>query len=295
MSRVKHRRDSAASDREQGGGWLGWRSAATVVLWSGLIAATAYGVNLLHPIAERHAARSPARIEWINLPDWLAHPNQREFLENLATSAQLLPEDNAYTPYLAERVGSNLLLSPWIASVRRVAVQSTGLVRVDAEFRKPVALIHKGATAHLVDRHGVRLPWELPVERVDPAEWLVITGVRCGLPLEGQAFSGEDVSAAIRLAEYLLDAEQQGALLCRDKIRAIDMSQFDRKLGRIRLLTTTPDVWIKWGLPVGEEYEIENSAAGKLRYLNYLAQSGQLLTRGALDLTDPREIIALRP
>lgn len=295
MSRARNRREVAPPDRNHAGGLPAWRTAAAILLWSGLVAATAYGLNLLHPIAERHAARSPARIEWINLPDWLAHPNQREFLENLAACAQLAPEDNAYTPYLAERVGNNLLLSPWIAAVRRVAVQSTGLVRVDADFRKPVALIHKGDWAHLVDRHGVRLPWQLPVERVDPAEWLMITGVRCGLPPEGQPFSGEDVSAGLRLAEYLLDAEQQGALLCRDKIRAIDMSHFDRKLGRIRLVMTTPDVWIKWGLPVGEEYEIENSAAGKLRYLNYLSQSGQLLTRGALDLTDPREIIALRP
>jgi hypothetical protein len=232
-----------------------------LVAWVGTFAVIAYGLHGLEPYARR-ACTADTAIEWVGVPEWLNDENWRDILPELEARINLHPDSDPYDdrvcPYVAER----LIGSSWVAAVRRVSKQNDGRVKILADFRKPFAMIERNGIAYLVDREGVRLPQQWATSGLNRGGWLVIRGGAARVPKLGQRWPGEDVAAGLKLVQFLYRAEAAGRMPFRDEIRAIDVSNFDGRkspwAGRLRLITTNPRTDIHWGLPPGEEYDIES-------------------------------------
>jgi len=258
------------------------------VAWVGTFAVIAYGLHELEPYARR-ANTADTVIEWVRAPEWLNDENWQHVLPELEARINLHPDTDPYDdrvcPYVAER----LVGSSWIEAVRRVTKQSDGRVKVYADFRKPFAMIEQNGIACLVDREGVRLPQQWASSGLNRSGWLAIRGVAVRAPNLGRRWPGDDVAAGLKLARFLYRAEAAGRTPFRDEIRAIDVSNFDgrrnRRAGRLQLVTINPQSYIHWGLPPGEEYDIEIVAEMKLARLCGLhAAAGCLPNKGPIDL-----------
>lgn len=264
-----------------------------ILLLTGLGGA-AFGLHILEPVARRVAGPQP-RLEWEALPAWLAHPNQVAFLAQRKEEAGLGPDASVYAPRLVRSIGERLAASPWIAEVRRVAARSDGVIRVHAVFRTPLAMVEHRGSAYLVDHAGVRLPLEMSAQQVNRRSWLVIQGVAAPPPVAGQPWVGEDLAAGLKLARFLAHAEALGRLAFRDAIYAIDVSnhkwRVDGRAGQLRLNTNNKCDVIHWGVPPGEEFEIEPPAEWKLAALSELYRSGRLLTGRQVDIRDRERVL----
>lgn len=258
------------------------------VAWIGTFTVIAYGLHELEPFAQR--ANTPDTvIEWVGVPEWLNDANWQHVLPELEARINLHPDTDPYDdrvcPYVAERLAG----SAWVAAVRRVSKQSDGRVKVRAEFRKPFAMIERDGIAYLVDQEGVRLPLQYASSGLNRGGWLAIRGVASRVPELGRPWPGDDVAGGLKLARFLYRAETAGRTPFRDEIRAIDVRNFDGRksqwAGRLQLVTINPRSYIHWGLPPGEEYDIESSAELKLAMLGelYLAE-GHLPDQGPIDL-----------
>jgi len=265
-----------------------------ILLITGLGGA-AFGLHALEPVARRVVNPQP-RLEWEDLPAWLTHPNQAAFLAQREAEAGLGPGASLHDPGLVRSIGERLAASPWIAEVRRVAARSDGTIRVHAVFRTPLAMVEHRGTAYLVDHGGVRLPLEMPAQQVNRRAWLVIQGVAASPPREaGQPWTGEDLAAGLKLARFLARAETVGRLAFRDAIHAIDVSnhkwRVDGSAGQLRLRTQNPCELIHWGVPPGEEFEIEPPAEWKLAALGELYQAGRLFGGRQVDVRDRERVV----
>jgi hypothetical protein len=270
------------------------RLLAAVALVTALGGA-AFGLHVLEPVAQRVANPQP-RLEWVGLPAWLTHPNQAAFLAQREADAGLGPHASVHDPVLVRSIGERLAASPWIAEVRRVAARSNGQIRVHALFRTPLAMVEHRGTALLVDQSGVRLPLAMPAQQVNRHDWLVIQGVAASPPAEaGQPWAGEDLAAGLKLARFLAHADAMGRLPFRPAIHSIDVSnhkwRVDGSAGQLRLRLAGACDLIHWGVPPGEEYEIEPSAEWKLAALSDLHQSGRLPSGRQVDVRDRERVL----
>ncbi len=251
--------------------------------------ALVYGVGAAEDGAREIERRTPTRLEWVTLPNWLLDPMQRDILLDISAQADVAQSDDVFEAGLAERVAYNLNNCSWIESVRRVSVRNSA-VRVDAVFRTPLTLVAFGDTAYLVDDKGVRLPRQVLAANVDPREWIVLAGVRGPVPPVGESWNGKEVADGLALVRALLQRAASGQLACRGELKAVDVSNYDGRVnalhGRLRIVTTAPDLIVHWGLPVGEEYGVECGARHKLERLDYLARTneGRLPRLGNIDL-----------
>lgn len=307
MKRVSNRtasvRTSVVTARPEAGGfrlfggwmWVLW----SLIGWAGTAVALAYGFGWVREFVESKPPNVEMRIEWMNLPGWLSESAHAWLRDEIERSAGLAADAPVYDARLTERVGLRLMESPWIAKVERVAKQPDGTVRVWAQFRRPAAFVEVRGRAYLVDPTGVRLPPEYEVDEALAAGYFVITGVAEALPAVGQPWGGEDLTAALNLAQYLWEARGRGEVPFIAWIRAIDVANFNGKVsrlaGRLRLRTIHPNAFVEWGLPPGEEGGVEASASHKLHNLNtvFVQMGGQLPPRnidirgvGGVDLRD---------
>jgi hypothetical protein len=295
------------------GRWLGW-----IGLWLTALGGAAYGLSRLEPYARPAGSPPPVRLVWRSLPPWLLNTDGQPTPEIglLEWWAGLRPETDVYAPELAQRIAENLARSPWIAQVRRVSKQRDGVILVDAEIRTPLALVvppaMRGAQpqreAYLVDEGGVRLPMNAPLDALDAfaadarKAWFTIIGVRAPAPAEGQPWPGADLAAGLRLVKFLNAARERGDLPFRSSLRAIDVSNFDgqaeRYDGKLRIRTLHPRTYIDWGLPPGDEYNIEAAPSAKLHMLRaFFDEYGYLPDVGVIILRwpDPAGRVTIRP
>ena len=257
--------------------------------WLGTFVAVGYGLQQLEPYA-RQANDADLVIEWVDAPAWLGDANWEHVLPDLEARIDLHPRTDPYDDCVCSYVASRLAGSAWIERIRGVTKQADGRVKVEADFRKPFAMVECDNTVYLVDNSGVRLPtghW--PSRSVNRAGWLVIRGVEKSVPLVGEHWPGEDLSAGLKLADFLYRAEAAGRLPFRDSIAAIDVSNYrgrkDPRAGRLQLITKNPESCIHWGLPPGEEYGIEAKAELKLAMLHKLYQAeGRLPEAAPIDV-----------
>ena len=190
----------------------------------------------------------------------------------------------------SERVALGLKRSPWLAEVKRVTRQPDGTIRIVATFREPFAYVEVKGLAYLVDKDGVRLPSKTDklAGRADKdtgdawEQWYRIGGVSGPIPNEGEAWRGDDLSAGLRLVQFLKDAQARGEVPFRPLLRTIDVANFERReglFGGLRIRTIQPRGWIQWGEPPGEEFGIDPSATRKLALLRglYAKDGGQFL------------------
>lgn len=259
-----------------------------VLAWIGTFAVIANGLNKLDPFVQR-LNFGDTRIEWVGVPDWLTGRQWRHVLDDLEEKVNLHPDSMPYDSRVCPWVAEQLSDSPWISSVRRVCKLYDGRVRVYADFRRPFAVIERAGIAYLIDEAGVRLPEQWPGYASNRSGWLVMQGVKQGVPALGERWPGPDVVDGLKLIRYLYSAERAGRLPFRQELRAIDVTNYDGKqdryAGRLRLITKSPESYIHWGRPPEEEYGVESSAEMKLAMLASLYSTANgLPDEGPIDV-----------
>jgi hypothetical protein len=152
-----------------------------------------------------------------------------------------------------------LLDSGWFDEIRQVRRDRADLVRIDAVFVEPAAVIRDDEGDHLVDPAGRLLPRTFPHDGAGAQ--LVIVGAHFDRPARpGVAWDGADVAAALRLLR-LVDARAW-----RDQIGAIDVSRYLAE--ETIVIRTDIGARIIWGCAPGAESPLEVSADAKLAYLD---------------------------
>lgn len=272
-------------------GRAGLRRLVMLALWLASFAGLAYGLHRLEPYARGAYGSTPWRLQWVkvpdSVPDWVLAEVERDQLTDA------LRRRPAHDPELCRDLAAALGRSPWIAAVRRVAVQADGLVNVRADVRTYLTYVVSDKMGYLVDRAGVRLPREEPRSRLDQYGMILLEGVKAGPPPPGQPWPGEDVAAGLKLVAYLEERCPRGGL--RESLKAVDVANYNGRLNRregwLRLRTLHPGRLIHWGKPPGEEYDIEARADRKLEHLTALyARHGQIPDYNFVDVRDPKEI-----
>lgn len=281
----------SASVRPRSAAPVDWRRTASVTLWLAVVTGLGAGFYQLDAYAASLQRSQPVALVWSNLPDWLKQPGWRFVTEEIERVADVRADDDLRDPNLAERVAAQVLTSPWIKRLRRVSAHADGTVRIDAEFRQPLALIDYKNMAYPVDDEGVRLPFRtMRTEDANTDRYFPIRGVRAAVPAEGQVWPGEDVQAALKLIRFL-EGRGINQLPLRAALRAIDVANFNRREdprgGVIRIRTIHERSYIHWGFPPGsvEEYDIEATADRKLdALLRLFAERSQLPDEGPIDV-----------
>ena len=305
MARVSLRKPP--SPRQRATLSLAWLKSVrlwTAAGWIGAAALAAYGARQLEPYV--HAlAGAPTRIEWANLPNWLQRAPWSDVLGELEGRLEhpdvRVAEWDVYDVDVCAYTASKIRSSPWIEELRRVSKSFDGVIRVDADFRQPFAIVQRGPQAFLVSRSGVRLPPTYDARDVNRQGWLVIRGVQSDTPDPGGAWDASDLADGLKLAEFLYQAELTGDLpdALRGALWAIDVSNHKRRVdpwaGEMRLITTNDRFSIHWGLPPGEEYDIEAPAARKLSVLKEaFASLGDALYGQPIDVRSGETIVLER-
>lgn len=265
-------------------------------LWLFSAFAVVFGLHTLDARARDLQSRDPVRLEWLRLPDWLLAPEQRDLIDEISAQAGLYGDEDLAAPDVCARVASNLAASPWVERVNRVSKQP-GLVRVDADIRKPLTMVEHAGTAYLIDDKGVRLPPSLRASELDRDAWLTITGASSPPPPVGELWPGQDLAAGVKLVRLINDRSSAGLLASRADLRRVDVSNFGKRFvrdGQLRIETSAPACIIHWGMPPGEEYNIESPAERKLAMLDqyWRYKGGRLGDDGPIDLRDPNGRIA---
>ncbi|MCC6357831.1 MAG: hypothetical protein IT450_03740 [Phycisphaerales bacterium] len=288
---------SSAPPRDASGvppAWWGW-----LLLWIVTLSGVGWGLTRLDALAIRQAPER-LRIEWVDLPDWLAAARKDDpgghwasILTGLENATDL-PNRKLYDTNLCEVVGQRIAQSAWVEQVSRITKTTDGLIRVHARFRKPFGLIEKGNIAYLIDESGTRLPdaFDLARAPIDRMNWYCLAGVSAPPPREGEPWPGEDVRAGLKLAQYLKRMMPSPAPPIRAMITAISVANWDGKrfshAGKLRLATKIPGVSIHWGIPPGEEYSVEARAEQKLANMLH-PQTLRWIEEGkSVDLRDER-------
>jgi hypothetical protein len=146
-----------------------------------------------------------------------------------------------------------------------------GTIGIHCDCRRPIAMLLTQQGYIPIDQEGVRMP-EVYASVGASSGWLRIVGVESPLPQVNEPFRGEDVQAAVRLANLLFE---QGDFFTIG-ISAIDVINFrgrkDKRACHVKLWT--PDgTEIKWGSAIGEEVE-ENTPIEKLAQIAVMLQEG---------------------
>jgi hypothetical protein len=233
-----------------------------------------WGLQQLQAYVLTIPSEQTLRIEWVSLPTWAGSPAYGPVLGEVEAAAGLHLNDDIHDADLARRVAENLLASPWIAAVARVAKRPDGTLLVNATFREPLAYVDVRGRAYLIDTAGVRLPVECDADYIEPGQWLLVQGVRGAIPPVGERWSGEDLVAGIELVKYLRLAASRNEIPFNAALRAVDVANFDRRERRpdapLRIRTVYPNCYVNWGEPPGQEYPIEPSAQRKIDMLRAL-------------------------
>ncbi len=278
-----------------------WRLLAHGALWLGSLAAVGWGVQRITAMAQSPPAGLDCRMEWIGVPEWLQQPTGERAMREIVEAAGVPQYANIFAPDICERVATNLRACPWVADVQRVSrrvvgwdtEQPVGIVTVHAAFREPFAFVERDNVAYLIDRHGVRLPYDYPVAAVDPVFWTAwfrVINVAGPTPSPGQVWPGADLAAALALIDYLQQAAARGEVPFRPWLTAINVQDFANvrnPLGKIRIQTVQPNTAIIWGVPIGEEADVEPNPGRKLELLRtYYVENGGRFPDGVFDARD---------
>jgi len=106
---------------------------------------------------------------------------------------------------LTRTVHDRALANPWVASVNRVSKQPNGEVLVEAQYRRPFALVRSAALPAgplvVVDAQGAVLP--IAPSRVRRGECLTIGDVASGPPAAGSKWDAPDLMDGLKLLKLL--------------------------------------------------------------------------------------------
>ncbi|RMF81903.1 MAG: hypothetical protein D6744_06615 [Planctomycetota bacterium] len=276
-----------------------WRS----VLTTSLLVGAAIGLRTLDAYARTRVDVQPTRIEWVDPPAWLLSDEWSYVLDDIENGRHVnppaplvYPETDIHDPRVCGYVYEMVAESAWVRNVRRVVKHRDGRVQVEAEFREPFAAVERRGMAYLIDRQGVRLPVQWRSEFRPNGRWLYITGVRDELPPLGEVWPGEALQAGIALVDFIYRNYDAGNVPFFEQLRAVDVSEYDEILERLRIITTNPRSYICWGHRPGKGYGVEASAEEKLATLTGLYREWQgLPDKGPFSVQDAPRVMFVRP
>jgi len=263
-------------------------------LWFGTLAGITFGLQRLETRVEQTAAQQPWRMQWADvpadLPDWILDEiaYERHFYDLRPIFSRDL-----YDPRLCFELGAALSRSPWISRVERVSKRADGTVVVHAGFRMYLTYVVRNGTGYLVDAQGVRLPRQEAEAALGQYGMILVEGVQAPVPAVGQPWAAPEVTAGLRLVEYLA---KHAPRQLRAALRAVDVANYNNRLDRhsgwLRIRTLQPGTYILWGHPVGEEYDTESSPQRKLELLwSIYREHGQIPSDWMdIDVRDPQQI-----
>lgn len=190
-------------------------------------------------------------------PGWMSPEVRARVATAVAEQVSSNPLDGASLREAARALASE----PWVARVERVQRLASGKVEVRADYRQPMAVVEGLDGYHLVDDQGYKLPGLYYRDQVGRLGLPLIVGVQAAPPgRPGQQWPGDDLQAGLDLVK-LLAGERFF-----NQIESFDVGTRDNR-GRLRLALRTRTGMVLWGLPVGQESAVEQSAMTKVSWL----------------------------
>lgn len=240
------------------------------------------------------AARGPVDLELADVPLW-ASDELKEKVRKIATSSGgNLALDNETVVSVQRNIDE---LIPWLDDVTVKVPHNT--LRVEAMWRKPVALIKSGLIKFYVDAERVVLDF-VPIPDLPIVEIKGLPPVTKIPPL-GEVWQRDDLAAAVMIL-YRLDRRDK--TLTSDKpllyeIDRIDVSNFNGRQNSRHahiILYSKDNTEIIWGAEVGKwQQHLESTDQEKLAKLYGYYEDYGTLSGGAryINLRDPRDKISL--
>ena len=288
--------DSSRKKKKKKGQPTNWMTVLKILLVVCIFAGTAVGLVFLDRYVKKvePAAERPAILKLTGVPQWVNEGLKDKIYAAASGFGQqsLTLSDDA-----AMNVQRNIAAHvPWLSEVS-VRTTSDRLL-IDAQWRKPVALIEEGKNKFYVDENLVMLDYvevtSLPIVKV--------TGLSDAnkKPVYGQVWMKEDLQAAVSVLTMfnMMDARvaKENPLLF--EISRIDMSNFNgrkKKQSPHIVLYATDGTEITWGAEIGTwQRYMEAPDEEKLAKLyGYYKEYGTLL-RGVkfINLREPTDKIS---
>jgi len=200
----------------------------------------------------------PVKVELANAPDWV---DKEQWRPRILSSIHLPKDCRWLDGELIKEVADQMMASGWVSKVNWASQEMDGTIRLECEYRRPIAMVLVNDVFIPVDCDGVRLP-EVYDSVDEDLGWICVCGVKCDIPDIGKTFVEDDAVAAVKLASLIFN---QGPKLS-NHISRIDVSNFrgrvNKRDGHIVLLDRHGNKII-WGSAVGEEIE-ENTIHQKI-------------------------------
>jgi hypothetical protein len=251
----------------------GWTASGALALlrlsgWALLVGLIVVGWAIGRPLLRQHLAekqqgQAPA-VALLGMPSWMPPA----VMEEIQALVRRTVDGSPFDRLTLEEATQELRASAWVKSVDRIVRRPGGVVEVRAAYRVPAALVERGGRFCLVDYEGVRLPLEYDDSVLASVKLPVIRGVKAPQPSAGEAWSGGDVQAGLKLADVIV-----GQSLI-NQVKAIDVSNYGGRIdrGRPHLTLVTQRGLVRWGRPPGDEQFYEPAAAAKLQSIQQVMQ-----------------------
>jgi len=188
-------------------------------------------------------------------------------------------------------------LMPWLDEVKVIAAHN--ILRVEARWRKPVALVKSGAIKFMVDAEQVTLDYmempDLPIVEIKG-----LPPVRKMPPL-GEVWHRDDLAAAVTILNRLdqIDKSLTSGKPLLYEIDRIDVSNYNGRQNSRQahiILYSKDNTEIIWGAEVGKwQQHLESTDQEKLAKLYGYYEDYGTLSGGVkfINLRDPRDNIPL--
>jgi len=188
---------------------------------------------------------------------------------------------------LTERIYNSFSLHPWIAAVKRVAKQHPGTIRVELQYRRPVAMVPTPEGPIPIDPMGIQLPrggFSMDAATRDYLQVRLIGGSTKPLGMEGERWGDPRIADAAAIAAVLVDTWKrwglrQIELSSRTPARMPNYPAYD--------LVTHGGSRIRWGRPPGINIQGEATTAEKLSWIEeHFADHGTLEGNGGTQVLE---------
>ncbi len=245
---------------------VGLKVLALVAVVTAVVAGWGYAERRLGAYAAELSGPT-VYVDLTDAPSWMNPILLDELRRTVANQVGRDPLDNDGL----QRAALALSANPWIERVGRVQRCHTGVVRVYAQYRQPVAVVQGRDGYHLVSDQGVRLPGLYLSHQLDQLALPLIVGTSQAPGREGEVWPGADLHAGLSLVALLQDQSYWY------QVRQVDVGHRDAR-GRMRLVMRTGEGVVRWGFPPGDERAIEPPALTKKRWLGEVYRQ-----RGSID------------
>lgn len=223
--------------------------AGLYALRGGLLASPAYAQVL-------------ARVELADLPGWMP----ADIAAEVAADVQSVADGRSvFEGGLARDVYRRAAANPWTAAVKRVTKQGDGTVLVQAEYRRPFAIVGSPALPAsgrvVVGPDAGVLP--LPAHRIKPNALIAIGGVGGTPPEPGLKWDSPELADALRWLKLIRPKPWKAEITTLSVRRMGDLIELvmTAQVGRGR-----PTTIVVGRLPSGDDYCV--SPQRKLAYLD---------------------------